>query len=141
LLAALTAAAVLAGLVLVLVAVSLRSGDSGTAGSSANTPSATASSAQSPTPSPDPTTPQEILAQMDAVIGQALAAGGIEADSADSLRQKINDLRDHLDRGKLDKRARDLQRLIDELRSHSKIDASTADQLTTLLRPLIGAED
>jgi len=77
--------------------------------------------------------------QLDATITNALAASRIDADAADSVRDKIKDLREGLSGNKVGRKARELQRRINELRADDKIDQQTADQLTAILQPLIGA--
>src|SRR5258705_3140186 len=94
---------------------------------SAGYPSVTASAI------PTASTAQAIADQLDATIADALAAGRIDSDAADQLRDKLNDLRRDAGRGKARKTAQDLQKKINELHDDGQLDDHTADQLTTLL--------
>jgi len=74
--------------------------------------------------------------QLDQTITDALAAGRIDVDAAQMLRDKLNDLRNSLGRGRARKQAEALKRTIDQLLRDDKIDQGTADQLTAFLDTL-----
>jgi serine/threonine-protein kinase len=88
-------------------------------------------------PVPTATTPDAIADALQQVITTAQDSGQIDSDSADSLLGQINNLRDAHGSKRVGERAQQLQHAIGQLVSDQKIDQSTADQLTTLLQPLI----
>jgi serine/threonine-protein kinase len=145
LLAVLIAAVVVLAATVFLVAASLLSDGARQAAPPATSATATTQppatpSAASSAPIPTATTARAIVDQFDATITGALAAGRINADAANSLRDKIKDLRESRsdNDNKVGKKARELQKRINELRADAKIDQQTADQLITLLQPLTG---
>jgi serine/threonine-protein kinase len=135
-------AAAAVGLTAILVAAALR--PSGTGGEVLADPTTSgppaSSSAASPSPAPDtssPAAPQrrdEIVAALGQQIDIAVAAGSLEPDAADQLRDRLSELQ----KGNPRKRATDLAKKIDDLRDDGKISQSVADQLLLLLRPLTG---
>jgi eukaryotic-like serine/threonine-protein kinase len=142
LLVGLLGAAAAVGLTAILVAAALRS--SGTGGEVLADPTTSgppaSSSAASPSPASDtssPAAPQsrdEIVAALGQQIDIAVAAGSLEPDAADQLRDRLSELQ----KGNPRKRATDLAKKIDDLRDDGKISQSVADQLLLLLRPLTG---
>jgi eukaryotic-like serine/threonine-protein kinase len=105
-----------------------------------SSPSATPQAALSASPSLTPSfgTAAAVVDQLDRIIGEALAAGRIDADSAQKLRDKLTDIRNNLARGRVRKQVQDLKRTIEGLLNDDKIDQSTADQLNALLDTLVG---
>jgi hypothetical protein len=88
-------------------------------------------------PVPTATTPDAIADGLQQVIATAQASGQIDSDTADSLLGQVNNLRDAHGPKRIGERAQQLQQTIGELVGDQKIDQSTADQLTTLLQPLL----
>ena len=68
--------------------------------------------------------------QLDQTITDSLAAGRIDADAAQTLRDKLNDLRDSVGRGRVRKQAEAMKRTIDQLLNDNEIDQSTADRIS-----------
>jgi serine/threonine-protein kinase len=131
--------------VLAATALLLRAGlqSSGSPPAAQPPASATTSAAPSPTPSvassspvPTATSLPAIVAQLDLTIAEALTAGRIDADAADKLRDKINDLRASRNENKARRNAQEVQQRIDDLLADAKIDQQTAERLTTLLQLL-----
>jgi serine/threonine-protein kinase len=132
----LTAVAVL-GLALVVVLTMLLSRTPARNAEPARTPSsAPASVPASPAATPTGT----VFDQLEAVIAGALAAGRIEQDAADELQERLADLRDERGGGRVRKAARDFVEKVDKLREDDKLDQQTANQLRTLVQPLLGSE-
>jgi serine/threonine-protein kinase len=127
-------------LVVVTVALLIRPTTSGSAqpppASSAVTgvPSTSPSAAA---PAPTATAPDAIADALQQVIATAQDSGQIDSDTADNLLTQVNDLRDAHGSKRVGERAQQLQQRIGQLVSDQKIDQSTADQLTTLLQPLV----
>jgi serine/threonine-protein kinase len=141
LLIGLVAAVVVLGLALALVTAALLSGNGGrTAGSGpgSTTASPPVSAAPSTSVIPSPTSGGTVVDQLDQAISDALAAGRISGDTADKLRDQLNNLRDDAGRGRVRKAAQAMKKTIDELLNDGEIDPGTADQLNGLLDALIG---
>ena len=89
------------------------------------------------TPSPVPimsATPRSLADRLDAVINSALSAGRISRSVANTLRDKVNELRTAMARNRaVHKAVRTLRQTIEELRSRGDLDKRTADQLLALL--------
>jgi serine/threonine-protein kinase len=140
----LVSAVVVVGFVLALVAAALLSGGAGHRTAQANAPSAT-ETATAPTSEP-PESPaasgasaSSIVDQLDQTISDALAAGHLDAATAQLLRDKINELRGTAGRGRARKQEQALKKTISGLVSDGKLDQGTADRLTALLDALVGA--
>ena len=136
---------VLAGAVLVLafalalVTAALLSG--GATHSAAQAPAsgtATPPPSSPPTSGPAPTSTSAVLDQLNQVVSDALAAGNIDADTAQQLREKLNELSDNAGRGRARKQVQALKKTISGLVDDEKIDQATADRLTALLDTLAG---
>jgi serine/threonine-protein kinase len=100
---------------------------------------ATTTGAQSPTPATSsavapPQSRDEIVAALEQQIDAAVAAGSIEPDAADELRDRLSDLQ----KGNPRKRAADLIKKINDLRDKGEVSQPVADQLALLLQPLTG---
>ncbi len=94
----------------------------------------TSSSSSSPS-----STSGTVVDQLDQAITDAVAAGQIDPDAAQRLRDKLQDLRDGIGRGRARKQAQELKKTISELLDDEKIDQATADHLTTLLDSYLGS--
>jgi hypothetical protein len=71
-------------------------------------------------------------------VSDALAAGNIDADTAQQLREKLNELSDNAGRGRARKQVQALKKTISGLVDDKEIDQATADRLTALLDTLAG---
>jgi serine/threonine-protein kinase len=141
LLIGLVAAVVVLGLALAVVTSALLSDNSGrTATPAPGSPTtAPASPPASPPPqTPTPTASGTIFDQLNQTLTAALAAGRIDADAAEKLRDQLNNLRDAGGQGRIRKQVQAVKRTIDELLTNEKIDRAIADQLNTQLDSLIG---
>jgi serine/threonine-protein kinase len=139
----LAGAVLVLGFALALVTAALLSG--GTTHSTGAAPSSgTATSPSVPPsasfPAATPTSVPAILDQLDQIIGEALAAGKIDADTAEKLRHQLDDVRENAGRGRARKQAQALKKTISGLVEDEKLDQATAARLTALLDAL-GSDD
>lgn len=104
-----------------------------------STPSSTPSIASPSPESTTTTTAPSIIDRLDATVAEALAAGRIDSDAANSLRDKIKDLSESIGEDNVGEKAQELWKKIRELFAEKKIDQQTANQLITLLKPRGGA--
>jgi hypothetical protein len=95
-------------------------------------------SSPSPSAAPSPTSATAIVDQLEQTITDALAAGSIDGDAAQQLRDKLNNLRDHLGEGRAQRQIQDLSSTIGHLLDDGNIDQTTANELTGLLGMLGG---
>jgi serine/threonine-protein kinase len=122
--------------------IALATRPSGATGQTAQPPAsstapATSAPPVSPTPTPTATTAQAIADELDTTIASALAAGRIDSDAANSLQDKVKDIRESHNQHKVSQNAQEMQNRIDEFLRDGNIDQQTADELTTALQPLI----
>ncbi|WP_432826693.1 serine/threonine-protein kinase [Dactylosporangium sp. CA-092794] len=146
LVAGLALAVVVLAIALVVVTAMLLSNPSGQTAQPAarppsDSPAAESAASSPPAPPPSPTVSRPVPDQIEAAIAEAVAAGRIDDDTAQELRDKLADLRRGNGRGKSRKAAQELQKSIDELRHDGRLDDATAARLTALLRPLLNSQD
>jgi hypothetical protein len=90
-------------------------------------------------PVPTATTPDAIADALQETITAAQGSGQIDSDTAQSLLGQVDDLRNAHGK-RVSQRAAQLQHTIGQLVDDQKLDQSTADQLTTLLQPLVDTQ-
>jgi eukaryotic-like serine/threonine-protein kinase len=137
----LVAAVVVLGLALAMVTSALFSANPGRTAAPASGPAPVSPplpQATSPSVTPSPTSASAILDQLDQAVTDALAAGRIDDETAQKLREQLDNLREDAGRGRIRKQAQALRKTIDELLNDEKIDQATADRLNTLLDTLLG---
>ena len=78
-----------------------------------------------------------LIDKFDAIIGAAVAAGRVDPDVGAQLRDRVNDLRSSIGKGKARKIAQDLQNEINRFVDDGSVDQATADRLIALLQPFI----
>jgi eukaryotic-like serine/threonine-protein kinase len=96
------------------------------------------SSAASPSPpaqTPSPTASASVIDQLNQTVNDALAAGRIDADAAQRLRDGIRNLNGS-NQGHGHKQAQSMRKTIDDLVHDGRLDQATADQLNALLDSL-----
>lgn len=139
LLAGLAGALIAVGLTLTVVAATFLSGEP--AGTAQPAPTGGSSRPAPSSPRPAPTTPAAVVSALDRTVTAALGAGRIDSQAAGKLRGRIDKLRDQVTDGGADrdvrKQAAQLQKDVAQQLGAGTIDQQTADQLTTLLRPLL----
>jgi eukaryotic-like serine/threonine-protein kinase len=109
-----------------------------------------ASTATAPPASPSPAAPSSVVPTattvpaiadaLDTVISDAAAAGRIDNDTADNLRERVNQLRDGHSRKKMREQAQQFQDKVTEMASQGALDHQTADQMVSLLQQLSGSD-
>ena len=131
----LVAAVVVLALALAGVTGALLSGGRPTASPTPTSGPIASPPASSPSPSaaPSATSATAIVDQLEQTITDALAAGSIDGDAAQQLRDKLNNLSDHLGEGRAQRQIQDLTTTIGHLLDDGNIDQTTANELTTLL--------
>jgi len=144
LIVAVAGAIVAAGLTLALIASAFNTGPSApSAGAGPSTTGVGAPPARTtePPPRPTPTTGEEIVAELDHLITEAVAADQMTGKAAKELRDKLEDVSKKLDdrKGKSVRgEANSLLEKIEKLVEEGEIsDATVADQMVSTLRPLL----
>ena len=135
-----------AALTLTLVAAANQESSSDAAGATQpsvaiQTPSSEPTTSR-PTPQATAGTGEGIAAEFDRFLDEAVAAGLMNAEVADDLRDRLTDIRKELgkrrlNRKKLSKKAADLREAIRKHTEEGRINRDTAARLEWLLRPLI----
>ncbi|QSB16939.1 protein kinase [Natronosporangium hydrolyticum] len=140
-------AAVLLALVVVLLVAAWRPGEqpitSAEPSAAVPTEGDAGSVADHEPPAAEPS-PAEIIAEFDRALLAAFEDGNVTRDGFDDLRDELDDLRDALDEEDPEDRAeelrdeaRDLLEEIDDLREDGEVAPTIADQLASLLAPLL----
>jgi serine/threonine protein kinase len=138
----LAGAAIAAGLTLAVIAVGLLpDGSTGTAQPSPPVTTTTSPAAPRSTPAPTPSAPGAVLIALEHTVTTALNDGRMDRRAARKLRDRIDKLREDVQEGEsaedIRKRAEDLRKdIADQVRAN-RLDERTAEQLTTLLAPLL----
>lgn len=135
-------AIIAAGLALTMVAPALRDDlGGGVAAPATSTTAGADSSAPAPTAArtrPRPTTAEGVIAEVDRILSDAAATGGLDGDVVRDLRKELDGLQERLADGKrvdFAKRADELLQKIRERLREGEIPAQTAASLRALLQP------